>query len=98
MTQRTVLGRKHSFSVILPQRLKIHSETELNLMRISLLNAIVAANVHLSRIDHELKARGTTPFTLHPPLSNSEMRDIIDVEHRIRHFPQNYISTEQART
>ena len=82
----TEFGRKHSFGVVLPRRIKNHSEIELNLMRLSLLNAIIAANVHLSRIEKELKQRGIAPFRLQPPLTESRLHDILDIYHDGEHI------------
>ena len=51
--------RKHSFSVILPRKLSDHNNSDLKLMRVSLKNTIVAASVHLLRIERELMKRGS---------------------------------------
>ena len=51
--------RKHSFKVVLPKKLSEHNDSDLRLMRVSLMNTIAAASVHLLRIEKELKARGS---------------------------------------
>ena len=51
--------RKHSFKVILPRKISKHSDSDLRLMRVSLMNTIAAASVHLLRIEKELKERGS---------------------------------------
>ena len=51
--------RKHSFSVIIPRKLSEHTDIDLRLMRVSLMNAISAESVHLLRIERELKKRGS---------------------------------------
>lgn len=53
-------GRKHSFHVLLPRKLKFHNANDLRLMRVSLYNALVAITVHLSRIDKEMAKRGVS--------------------------------------
>ena len=52
--------RKHSFSVILPRKLSKHTDIDLRLMRVSLMNAISAETVHLLRIERELRERGSS--------------------------------------
>ncbi|MGY5871921.1 MAG: hypothetical protein RTV72_06740 [Candidatus Thorarchaeota archaeon] len=52
--------RKHSFSVILPRKLSEHTDVDLRLMRVSLMNAISAETVHLLRIERELRERGSS--------------------------------------
>jgi len=51
--------RKHSFKVVLPRKLSNHNDSDLRLMRVSLMNTIAAASVHLLRIEKELKSRGS---------------------------------------
>ncbi len=52
-------GRKKALNVILPRRIKEHSNNELRLMLVTLKNAIVATSVQITRIENELKHRGT---------------------------------------
>jgi len=51
-------GRKQRLNVILPRRIKEHSDNELRLMLVTLKNAIVATSVQVMRIENELKGRG----------------------------------------
>lgn len=98
MEATTEFGKKHSFGVVLPRRIRDHSEIELNLMRLSLLNAILAANVHLTRIEKELKHRGVSPFRLHPPLSESGMHDILDIHQKGENIMHNVIHEGEVQT
>ena len=98
MEATTEFGKKHSFGVVLPRRIRDHSEIELNLMRLSLLNAILAANVHLTRIEKELKHRGVSPFRLHPPLSESGMHDILDIHQKGEHIIHNVRHEGEVQT
>ena len=78
--QERETGRKHSFQVLLPRRLRYHTQVELNLMRISLLNTIVALNVHLSRIEKEMRKRGIAPLSIGTPLKEKEIKQILSAE------------------
>ncbi|MFW9976268.1 MAG: hypothetical protein ACFFDQ_13435 [Candidatus Thorarchaeota archaeon] len=55
---RGMSGQKHSFKVILPEKVNAHTDHELRLMLVSLKNTIVASSVHISRIENELRKRG----------------------------------------
>ncbi len=55
---RAMSGQKHSFKVILPEKVNDHTDHELRLMLVSLKNAIIASSVHISKIENELRKRG----------------------------------------
>ncbi len=60
-------GRKHSFNVLLPKRLKTDTDSALRFQLISLKNSEAALVVHIRRIERELKRRGAhTQILGHP--------------------------------
>jgi len=65
-----ISGRKHTLNVILPRKINTHTDSELKLMLVTLKNAMVASSVHISRIEKELKERGTDPRILSSPRSD----------------------------
>jgi len=52
--------RKHAFKVILPKKITNLTENDLQLIRVSLKNAISVSSVHLLRVERELKKRGSS--------------------------------------
>jgi hypothetical protein len=65
--EQSELGRRRSFPVLLPKRLKSDSDSALRFQLISLKNAEAALVVHIRRIETELKRRGThTQILGHP--------------------------------
>jgi hypothetical protein len=52
-------GRKYSFPVLLPKRLKTDSDADLRFQLVSLKNAESALVVHIKRIERELEKRGS---------------------------------------
>ena len=63
--------RMHSFKVILPRNLSETSDTDLQLMLVSLKNARDASTVHSVRIERELEKRGCCSSILGKPFSTS---------------------------
>lgn len=59
LREKSVRGRKHSFPVLLPERLKTDSDTDLRFQLVSLKNAESALVVHIKRIERELEKRGS---------------------------------------
>ncbi|MFX1441583.1 MAG: hypothetical protein ACFFFD_15170 [Promethearchaeota archaeon] len=58
------MWRTHAFNVILPRNLSDHTDSDLKLMRVSLMNAISVSMVHLLKVERELKNRGCNPRIL----------------------------------
>ncbi|MFX1579724.1 MAG: hypothetical protein ACFFBJ_08735, partial [Promethearchaeota archaeon] len=58
------MWRTHAFNVILPRKLSDHTDSDLRLMRVSLMNAISVSMIHLLKVERELKNRGCNPRIL----------------------------------
>jgi hypothetical protein len=67
----SIRGRKHTLNVILPRKMSTHTDSELMLMLVTLKNAMVASSVHISRIEKELRERGTDSRILRNPRLDS---------------------------
>jgi hypothetical protein len=52
-------GRKYSFPVLLPKKLKTDTDADLRIQLVSLKNAESALIVHIKRIERELENRGS---------------------------------------
>ncbi|MFX1272774.1 MAG: 4Fe-4S binding protein [Promethearchaeota archaeon] len=96
-----VSGRRHSFSLMLPRRAAIHSDSDLKLMLVSLKNTISTCSVYVSKIERELKKRGVVPTILHDPerktLTESEAEIIGDPKEALNATELALVSTIEVR-
>ena len=59
MSNKSRLGRKHSFKALIPTNLKEDSDRDLRLILVSLKNAESAIAVYIQRIEKELERRSS---------------------------------------
>ncbi|UCE08980.1 MAG: 4Fe-4S binding protein [Candidatus Thorarchaeota archaeon] len=64
---KTLKWRTHEFRVLLPRKLPEHPDVDLKHMLVSLKNTIQACTIYISRIERELRKRGSTTAILHDP-------------------------------
>ncbi|MHA2299897.1 MAG: hypothetical protein ACXACD_02975, partial [Candidatus Thorarchaeota archaeon] len=59
MSNKSRIGRTHSFKALIPTNLKVDSDRDLRLILVSLRNAESAIAVYIQKIEKELERRGS---------------------------------------
>ena len=91
LIQEMKTSQQHSFQIFLPEKLRSHTEEDLKLIKVSLMNTLNAIHIYLVHLEEEMHLRGIESPRVNPPLSEDEIKQFLNADEEMK-FDQHAIN------